>query len=107
MHYYASWTNNRKTLKVFSENGFRVLHSPGDYRWADKMETKHGFKYCLDNGAWSAYQKGTELDLGLFLKVLKKTGKEAQFAVCPDICVPWTGQAEVDSRNRQKSWADG
>jgi hypothetical protein len=76
---YASRTGTRSTLAALREAGWRLLVSA-----AGELRTE-GFQYALDNGAWSAYQRGDRFDESAFLLALNKLGRDADFVVLPDI----------------------
>jgi hypothetical protein len=44
-----------------------------------------GFPYALDNGAWTAYQKGEAFDVPAFEKAVAWGGDGADFLIVPDI----------------------
>lgn len=44
-----------------------------------------GFPYALDNGAWTAFQRGKSFDVPAFEKAISKLGDGADFIVLPDI----------------------
>lgn len=44
-----------------------------------------GFRYCLDNGAWSAFQQKKPWNERAFIGALCKFGSGADFVVAPDI----------------------
>ena len=44
-----------------------------------------GFPYALDNGAWTAFQKGEPFDEPAFVKALDKMGRDAEWIVIPDV----------------------
>ena len=76
---YASRTGTRRNLQVLRDAGWRLLVSA-----AGCLRTE-GFRYALDNGAWSAHCKGTLLDEGAFAKALDLLGTYADWVVVPDI----------------------
>jgi hypothetical protein len=53
---YASRTGTRRNLAALRAAGWRLLLSP-----TGVLRTE-GFRYALDNGAWTAHQQGTEFD---------------------------------------------
>ena len=77
---YASRTGTRTTLAALKAAGWGLLVS------ATGVQSREGFDvWCLDNGAWTAHQKGTEWNADLFVKLCHKLGDGAQFVVVPDI----------------------
>jgi len=77
---YASRTGTRTTLAALKAAGWGLLVS------ATGVQSREGFDvWCLDNGAWTAHQKGTEWNADLFVKLCHKLGAGAQFVVVPDI----------------------
>jgi hypothetical protein len=76
---YASATGTRRNLAALRGAGWRLLLSPtGALRPV-------GFRYALDNGAWTAYQRGTEFDGRAFARALDSHGAGADWIVIPDI----------------------
>jgi hypothetical protein len=45
----------------------------------------HGFRFALDNGAWSAHMAGRALDTGAYERAIEKVGAAADWVVAPDI----------------------
>lgn len=45
----------------------------------------HGQCFALDNGAWTAHQKGQRLDELAFYRAVDKVGEHADFVVLPDV----------------------
>jgi hypothetical protein len=76
---YASRTGTRRNLAVLRDNGWRLLVS------ATGVHRTEGFRYALDNGAWSAYQRGTPFDHVAFMRLVGNLGRDADFIVIPDI----------------------
>jgi hypothetical protein len=75
---YASRTGTRSTLAALRDAGWRLLVSA-----AGELRTE-GFRYALDNGAWSAYQRGAAFDHEAFVSALDLLGRDADFVVMPD-----------------------
>lgn len=44
-----------------------------------------GFRYALDNGAWTAFQRGEPFDIAAFMRAVDLLGHGADFIVAPDI----------------------
>jgi hypothetical protein len=78
---YASNTGNRKNLAAMQRAGWRLLISPLDMR----TKLQSGFRYGLDNGAWSAYKKQHLFDETLFVQALARYGTGADWIAIPDI----------------------
>lgn len=79
MESYVSRTGTLKTLEALRAADWRLLVSPTG-------KVRHeGFPYCLDNGAWTAHQKGIPFDEGKFLRAIEKLGEGADFIAVPDI----------------------
>ena len=76
---YASRTGTRRNLAALRAAGWRLIISPTGV-WRDE-----GFRYGLDNGAWTAFQQGTQWDEALFLRCAEKFGAGADWIVVPDI----------------------
>lgn len=76
---YASRTGTRRNLAALREAGWRLLVS------ARGCLRSEGFRFALDNGAWTAFQKGEPFDVGAFEKALDLMGSEADWVASPDI----------------------
>jgi hypothetical protein len=76
---YASRTGTRRNLAALAQAGWRLLVSAaGSWR-------TEGFRYGIDNGAWTAFQSGRPFDDGRFLGLVERLGAAADFIVVPDI----------------------
>jgi len=76
---YASRTGTKINLDLMRANRWGLLVTPVCLR-------TEGFDlYALDNGAWSAYQKGEPFNESAFIKAVEQLGQDAQFIVVPDI----------------------
>ena len=75
---YASRTGTRRNLAALREAGWRLLVTPACPR-------TEGFRYALDNGAWSAHQRGVPWDADAFLQLVAALGLHADFVIIPDI----------------------
>lgn len=76
---YASRTGTRRNLEALRNAGWRLLVSAaGSHR-------SEGFRYCLDNGAWSSFQSGTAFDAERFQKLLDRMGDSADWIAIPDV----------------------
>jgi len=86
---YASRTGTRQNLRAMRLRGWRLFAAPeqlGRYPsdlpvWDDGTPAP----YALDNGAWTAFQRGTDFDGSLFRKAVSVLGRRADFVVAPDI----------------------
>ena len=81
---YASRTGTKRNLAALREHGWRLLISAAgriDPLTGDSV----GFKYALDNGAWSAFAQGRPFDVPLFEKALRSFGADADWTVLPDV----------------------
>lgn len=77
---YASKTTTKRNLAVLRAAGWRMLLSPTGCG-LDPV----GFRYGLDNGAWTAHQQKKPFDGDLFRAALVKVGPDADWVVVPDI----------------------
>jgi len=85
---YASRTGTRRNLDKLRSAGWRLLVSAaGELR-------NEGFRYALDNGAWSAYSHGKPFDDRAFSVALKTMGARADWTVIPDVVAG--GHASLD-----------
>lgn len=76
---YASRTGTRRNLAALRRAGWRLMVSArGPLR-------SEGFRYALDNGAWTAFQRGEPFDVSAFEKAVKLLGSGADWIVLPDI----------------------
>lgn len=77
---YAGNTGTRRNLDALAAAGWRIILTPHKRR-----SPPAGFRYALDNGAWSAYQQGHPLDLVAFADAVDRLGAQADWVVAPDI----------------------
>lgn len=75
---YASRTGTRRNLAALRAAGWRLLVSA---RGALRHE---GFRYALDNGAWTAFQQGELFDAVAFERAVEMLGAGADWIVVPD-----------------------
>jgi len=75
---YASRTGTRRNLAALKGAGWRLLVS------ARGVLRTEGFRYGLDNGAWTAFQQGGEFDVPAFEKAVALLGRGADWIVVPD-----------------------
>lgn len=76
---YASNTGTRRNLAALRAAGWRILIVPS------KPKPPAGFRYAIDNGAWTAHQQNTEFDGEAFGRMVDTYGLDADFVVLPDI----------------------
>lgn len=76
---YASRTGTKRNLAALREHGWNLLVSArGPHR-------NEGFRYGIDNGAWTAHQKAEPFHDGAFLRVVASIGLGAEWIVVPDV----------------------
>lgn len=71
---YASRTGTKRNLAGLRGAGWRLLVS------ATGILRHEGFQYALDNGAWTAFQKGVPFDEQKFAAALRKLERRAHGA---------------------------
>jgi len=76
---YASRTGTKINLEELHRTGWRLLVS------ARGVMRTEGFRYAIDNGAWTSFTKGQPFDFKAFEKVVSLLGDDADFIVLPDI----------------------
>ena len=76
---YASRTGTRRNLDALRRAGWRLMVSA---RGALRTE---GFRYALDNGAWTSFQRGEPFDEAAFERAIVRLGADADWIVVPDI----------------------
>lgn len=76
---YASRTGTRRNLAALRAAGWRLLVS------ARGVLRHEGFTYALDNGAWTAHQRGEDFDEPAFIDAVAQLGEGAEWTVAPDI----------------------
>lgn len=76
---YASRTGTKRNLAELRAAGWRLLVS------AKGALRTEGFRYALDNGAWSAFTHGEPFDEIAFGKAVDLLGERADWIVLPDI----------------------
>lgn len=92
---YASRTGTKRNLDALRAAGWRLLVS------AKGVWRTEGFRYALDNGAWTAFQQGVAFDEDAFRGLLDALGEGADWIVLPDIVEG--GMASLDY---SLSWLD-
>lgn len=66
---------------------------------ATGVHRTEGFRYAIDNGAWTAYAKGEPWNESAFLTLIAKHGDGADFIVSPDIVA-----GGLESLRRSEVW---
>lgn len=89
---YASRTGTKRNLDALRAVGWRLLVS------AKGVLRTEGFPYALDNGAWTAFQKGQPFDELAFTTALAKLGRDADWTVLPDIVAGGLPSLEMSLR---------
>lgn len=77
---YCSASNTQVVVDTLRLYRWGVVISPANWR-----KPPSGMRYCIDNGAWTAHQKGTELDVDAFYRMVSIHAAGADFLVAPDI----------------------
>ena len=85
---YASRTGTRRNLAALRAAGWRLMVS------ARGVLRHEGFAYGLDNGAWTAFQRGEAFNVPAFERAIHLLGAEADFIVLPDVVMG--GAASLD-----------
>lgn len=76
---YASRTGTRRNLTALRSAEWRILVS------ARGVHRDEGFRYAIDNGAWTAFQRGEAFDGEAFRRLLASHGAGADWIVVPDV----------------------
>lgn len=76
---YASRTGTKKNLLFLKAHGWHLMVS------AKGVLRTEGFRYSLDNGAWTAYQRNKPFDTEAYIRAVDQLGSAADFIVLPDI----------------------
>lgn len=75
---YASRTGTRRNLAALRGRDWRLLVS------ARGVLRHEGFRYALDNGAWTAFQRREPFDERAFQVAVDRLGADADWVVVPD-----------------------
>lgn len=86
---YASRTGTKRNLAALAREGWRLMVS------ARGVLRTEGFRYSLDNGAWTAFQRGEPFDVPAFEKAVSQLGQHADFIVLPDIVMGGIASLEM------------
>ena len=89
---YASRTGTRSTLRVLRQHGWRLLVS------ATGVQRTEGFRFALDNGAWTSHQQGVPFDEGLFTSCVERFGADADWVAVPDVVMGGADSLTVSRR---------
>ena len=76
---YASRTGTRRNLDALRAAGWRLMVS------ARGVLRTEGFRYALDNGAWTSFQRNEPFDEAAFERAVALLGPGADWIVLPDI----------------------
>lgn len=76
---YASRTGTRRNLDALRTAGWRLMVS------ARGVLRTEGFRYALDNGAWTSFQRGEAFHEVAFERAVGQLGPGADWIVVPDI----------------------
>lgn len=75
---YASNTGTKRNLEALRKAGWRILLSPLN------PKLPPGFRYAIDNGAFSCWQSNLPFDDEGFIRLAASHGPRADFVVIPD-----------------------
>lgn len=89
---YASRTGTRENLDALRAADWRLLVSARGPLRAE------GFRYALDNGAWTAFQQQEPFDERAFERALAKLGRDADWCVMPDVVAGGARSLELSLR---------
>jgi hypothetical protein len=90
---YASRTGTKRNLAALRDAGWRLIIS------ATGVHRHEGFRYAIDNGAWTAFNQGIPWDEAAFEKLLKSHGPGADWIALPDIVC-----GGMDSLDLSRRW---
>jgi len=91
---YASRTGTKRNLDALRRAGWRLLVS------ARGVLRHEGFQYALDNGAWTAHQRGEQFDVPAFERAVAWGGSDADWLILPDVVA-----GGLSSLKMSMSWA--
>jgi len=89
---YASRTGTRRNLDAMRAAGWRLLVS------AKGVLRTEGFRFALDNGAWSSFTQGEPFDELAFGRAVDRLGESADWIVLPDIVAGGKASLEFSLR---------
>lgn len=93
---YASRTGTIRNLEALRKAGWRLLVS------ATGQHQSEGFRYAIDNGAWTSFRKHRPFDENAFLRLVEKLGEGADFIVLPDIVAGGVASLEFSLAWRER-----
>lgn len=89
---YASRTGTRRNLDALRASGWRLMIS------ARGVLRTEGFRYALDNGAWTSFQRGEAFHDAAFERAIALLGPGADWIVLPDIVMGGVASLEFSLR---------
>jgi hypothetical protein len=92
---YASRAGTRRNLAALRAAGWRLMVS------ARGVLRSEGFRYALDNGAWTSFQRSEPFDARAFKRAITQLGSGADFIVVPDIV-----EGGLESLTFSRRWWD-
>lgn len=93
MNAYFSRTGTKRNLSELQARGWRMLLTPSEKR------SPEGFRYAIDNGAWSAHLQEKPWSAARFSNLVERHGDGADFIIAPDIVA-----GGLDSLRLSLSW---
>lgn len=75
---YASNTGTKRNLAALMKHHWRILITPKN------PHPPKGFRFAIDNGAWSCYTQKEEFNGFGFLRLIEMHGGAADFIIIPD-----------------------
>lgn len=78
---YASRTQTRRNVAALKAAGWGWIVGPLDHGAGEL----NGMPHALDNGAWPAFQTGTQWNEAAFVRAVGRFGPTADFIVVPDV----------------------
>ena len=89
---YASRTGTRRNLAELRKYDWRLMIS------AAGVHRTEGFRYAIDNGAWTAFTQRRPWDESSFRQLVSNFGAAADFIVVPDIVAGGLESLRVSER---------
>ena len=96
---YATATSTRRNVHHLHRAGWRFLISAA---YPSYMSQVRGWRYCLDNGAWTYHQRGQAFNDDAFRRAVDRYGSGADFVLAPDIV--GAGHASLEMSLRWLPW---
>lgn len=78
---YASSCRPGRNIDAIKRERWRLLFTP--FSWEEPGHSE--LPYCLDSGAWTAFQKKQSFDEAAFEMMIDRYGRDADFVVLPDV----------------------